>query len=112
MGVRVIRVLEYEYMNEAVAADDMSRWTLSFYAPNKRMRSATMPFDVIEWSGESDPNLLDMMCSLCHVKMSTGPCHHLLELDDGRIGLPRVEWESLIEDRLRLREMEREGEGG
>lgn len=51
MGIRVIRILEYEYENEQVAAQDMARWTHSAPAgrTDMRMKSCILPFDAIEW---------------------------------------------------------------
>lgn len=53
MGIRVIRILEYEYENEEVASQDMARWTHSAPAGRTdiRMKSCVLPFDAIEWEG-------------------------------------------------------------
>jgi len=54
---------------------------------------------------------LTTVCSLCGVTMSTGDCNHLIDFGDGRVGMKRSEWESLIEDWLRLRDKEVDEEG-
>lgn len=53
----------------------------------------------------SGPNL-DQTCVLCHIVIGTETCTHLLDLGDGRVVIPRRVWEDLVEDRLRLRELE------
>lgn len=46
MAIRVLRLIEYVYGNEEVAAEDMARWTVTA-APRRGivMRSATLPFE-------------------------------------------------------------------
>lgn len=58
-GVRVIRLLEYEYENVEAATEDMARWTISVGTNmnpirHMRMRSATLPIEAIEWSKDGD----------------------------------------------------------
>jgi hypothetical protein len=60
----------------------------------------------------SDPNGPDDVCSLCHVKMSTGPCTHLIDLGEGRVGMPRSVWNELVADRLILRRIVAESGDG
>jgi hypothetical protein len=70
---------------------------------------ATLFEVVVELSGESttSDNPLAVICELCHVRFSTEDCLHLLDLGDGRIIMPRHVWEGLVEDRHRLRDLER-----
>jgi len=53
------------------------------------------------------PDNLTTECSLCHVLLSTGTCTHLIDFGDGRVGMKRSTWESLVTDRHLLREKER-----
>ena len=57
-GVRVLRLLEYEYPDVEAAEEDMARWTTSSPPSNRRMRmrSSTMPFVAIDWD---PPHLFD-----------------------------------------------------
>jgi hypothetical protein len=52
MGIRVIRILEYEYRTTEIAVQDMASWTHTqpkARSKDMRMKSAVLPVDHIEW---------------------------------------------------------------
>jgi hypothetical protein len=51
-GVKVLRIIEYEYENPERAESDMAMWTHSKVASGMRMRSAVLPFEAINWIPE------------------------------------------------------------
>jgi hypothetical protein len=56
VGLRILRLLEYEYEDEKRAAEDMARWTHSVPPSVKgmKMKSATLPIEFVQWEG-GDP---------------------------------------------------------
>jgi hypothetical protein len=49
MAIRVLRIIEYKYENEQRASQDMARWTHVHTDGSMQMRSATLPFEAVEW---------------------------------------------------------------
>lgn len=56
MAIRVLRLIEYVYENEEVAASDMMHWTHSAQRKDMTMRSATMPFEAVQWMPQEEGN--------------------------------------------------------
>jgi hypothetical protein len=55
MAIRVLRILEYQYETPERAADDMKRWTHNHWDRTMIMKSAVIPFDLIEWKSPEYP---------------------------------------------------------
>lgn len=53
-GVRVLRIIEYRYESVERAEMDMARWTHSHIDAHMTMKTATLPFEAIEWSEDDD----------------------------------------------------------
>jgi hypothetical protein len=53
VAIRMLRLLEYVYENEEVAAADMARWTHVVNTGHMTMRSATLQLESVLWGDDS-----------------------------------------------------------
>lgn len=56
MALRFLRLIEYVYANEEVAAVDQARWTVGYHQQGRMtMRSAVIQMEAVEWE-ETGPD--------------------------------------------------------
>lgn len=49
MAIRILRLIEYVYQDEATMAKDMPRWTMGRVNPHMTMRSAILLPEAVQW---------------------------------------------------------------
>lgn len=54
MAIRVLRLIEIVYETPERAEEDMGNWTHNLSLKGLRMRSATLPFEAVEWAESKD----------------------------------------------------------